>query len=519
MTATRVIAQAPFDDTEANIVLRTSDNIDFYVYRDILKVASPFFRALFSLPHPPPVHSLDPNPDPASLHDGLSPEGLPIVSIPEDSESFDYILRICYPIHTPKQSESLPIVERALSASLKYEIDRATQFLMKDFVRLGTLNPFWMYMVACRLDLKNEAESAATVLQKKYYPSGYGNPPSTDADFVRIATEVYSDGFEQLPAIHLYRLLRHICFGDDLSFHATVPSSSEIQDPLDNQELSIVPFDVDIMGDHPPDILLKSSDGITIPVHRFVLRLASANFITTQSETSKYPQHNGVPMVSLPHPAQTLIQILRACYFSFDPTTTDHNPDDDIHLYVIAQSYGMRSVANMFKLQWLSHAHATKDTLGIYLVSCLHGWNDEAWRAARQLVTHATSAPISSISIPEMNIDGSTSYYYALLKSIHRVHQVEAAALQTSGIFQRKAQETWNDLSYACTPSISPAVAFRALQTITSAEKLVDPAHDKLPSTTVPGFCYYPALFIRRMVSESERFNRGRQEAISVMGT
>lgn len=505
MTATRVIAQAPFDDTEANIVLRTSDKIDFYVYKDILKVASPFFRTLFLLPHPPPIHSLDP--DPASLHDGLSPEGLPIVSIPEDSDAFDYILRICYPIHTPEQSESLPIVERALSASLKYEIDRATQFLMKDFVRLGTLNPFWMYMLACRLDLKNEAESAATVLQKKYYPSGYSNPPSTDADFARVATEVYSDGFEQLPAIHLYRLLRHICFGDDLSFHATVPSSSEIQNSLDTQKLPMAPFDANIMEDHPPDILLKSSDDVTIPVHKFVLRLASANFILAQSEMSECPQRDGLPIVSLPHPAQTLIQILRACYFSFH--STDHSPDHDCHLYVVARSYDMHGVADMFKLRWLSHAHTTKDPFSIYLISSLHGWHDEAWHAARQLVAHTTSTPISCISIPEMSIGGSTSHYYALLRSVHTIHQVEAAALETSGLFNRKTSETWNDLSYACTPSISPAVAFRALGTVSSSYPLVDPTDDTLSSTimTVPGFYHNPALFIRRMVSDSERYN------------
>ena len=52
MTITRKIAESPFDDTEANFVIRTCDSIDFYVYKDILK-ASPRFSELCSLyPNP-----------------------------------------------------------------------------------------------------------------------------------------------------------------------------------------------------------------------------------------------------------------------------------------------------------------------------------------------------------------------------------------------------------------------------------------------------------------------------------
>ncbi|KAK7687827.1 hypothetical protein QCA50_009046 [Cerrena zonata] len=127
--------------------------------------------------------------------------------------------------------QSLPIIGKGLAASLKYEIDRATQFLKEDLRLLGTTNPMWMYMHACQLHLETEAQSAAQLLQKKYYPAGHSDPPSTDADFARIATELYSDDCGQLPAIDLYSLLRHICFGDDLP----LSSISTKQEPLDEQ--------------------------------------------------------------------------------------------------------------------------------------------------------------------------------------------------------------------------------------------------------------------------------------------
>lgn len=46
------IAQAPFNDPDkaADIILRSGDNVDFYVYRIVLSLASPFFKYMFSLP-------------------------------------------------------------------------------------------------------------------------------------------------------------------------------------------------------------------------------------------------------------------------------------------------------------------------------------------------------------------------------------------------------------------------------------------------------------------------------------
>ncbi|KAI0255963.1 hypothetical protein BJV78DRAFT_1113987, partial [Lactifluus subvellereus] len=42
----------PFDDADADIILRSSDQVNFHVYKVILSVASPFFKDMFSLPQP-----------------------------------------------------------------------------------------------------------------------------------------------------------------------------------------------------------------------------------------------------------------------------------------------------------------------------------------------------------------------------------------------------------------------------------------------------------------------------------
>ncbi|KAI0069763.1 hypothetical protein K474DRAFT_1609097 [Panus rudis PR-1116 ss-1] len=49
---TGTVAEAPFDDVDADVVLRSCDCIDFLVSKVILKVVSPFFTDMFALPQP-----------------------------------------------------------------------------------------------------------------------------------------------------------------------------------------------------------------------------------------------------------------------------------------------------------------------------------------------------------------------------------------------------------------------------------------------------------------------------------
>ncbi|KAJ7627871.1 hypothetical protein B0H17DRAFT_901672, partial [Mycena rosella] len=42
--------RSPFDDPNADAILRSSDDIDFHVHRIVLSLASPFFRQMLSLP-------------------------------------------------------------------------------------------------------------------------------------------------------------------------------------------------------------------------------------------------------------------------------------------------------------------------------------------------------------------------------------------------------------------------------------------------------------------------------------
>lgn len=82
----------PFDLPEANLIIRSSDLVDFRIHKPVLAMASPFFEDLLS-------HS-----DDSEFADGLS-----VVQLSEDSELLNCLISILYPVGTviPKSHEKV----------------------------------------------------------------------------------------------------------------------------------------------------------------------------------------------------------------------------------------------------------------------------------------------------------------------------------------------------------------------------------------------------------------------------
>jgi BTB/POZ domain-containing protein len=73
----------PSDLSDASLVIRSSDCVEFRVNKLVLAVASPFFKDLLSLPQPA---------------DGESVDGLPVVQLSEDSELLSTLVSMLYPL-------------------------------------------------------------------------------------------------------------------------------------------------------------------------------------------------------------------------------------------------------------------------------------------------------------------------------------------------------------------------------------------------------------------------------------
>ncbi|KAF8992040.1 hypothetical protein BDQ17DRAFT_1254298, partial [Cyathus striatus] len=134
----------PFNDPKkSDIILRTSDNVNFYVYRVILSVASPFFESMFSLPQ--------------SILDDVNH---PVIDVSEDSKILDPLLRLCYPVDDPIISDPTFLGD-VLEAALKYETTEAVAVLKSHLRTYTKQNPLQVYSVACRLGLEDIASLAA----------------------------------------------------------------------------------------------------------------------------------------------------------------------------------------------------------------------------------------------------------------------------------------------------------------------------------------------------------------------
>ncbi|KAI6043627.1 hypothetical protein EDC04DRAFT_2650983 [Pisolithus marmoratus] len=143
-------ASWPFDDLNAEVILRSSDNVDFRVFKCNLSLASPVFKDMFTLGAP--VHGEHPQ----------NPYSLPEVLLPETSTALDALLRLIYPLTIPKL-DSINDIKALLAAVVKYDlitpaIDRATNLITSQHLES---KPLSLYAIACHYGWRSLAEQAA----------------------------------------------------------------------------------------------------------------------------------------------------------------------------------------------------------------------------------------------------------------------------------------------------------------------------------------------------------------------
>ncbi|KAI0717985.1 hypothetical protein C8T65DRAFT_571203 [Cerioporus squamosus] len=156
-------APPPFDKLDADIVLRSSDHVDFRVRRHILYEASPVFELILSIPP----------------HRGE--DSCPVVDLTEDHQTLRTLLLICYPVSRKKRqpSQSLPQLEAAIAAAQKYDMELPLEVLHWEVVAKAT--PLLSYLVSSRTDARAYARVAArytlsSPLDDVYHPEMESSP-------------------------------------------------------------------------------------------------------------------------------------------------------------------------------------------------------------------------------------------------------------------------------------------------------------------------------------------------------
>jgi hypothetical protein len=151
---TPCIADGPFDPTShtPDVIIRSSDNVDFYVMKTFLAFSSPdVLGAMFTLPQ--------------SQQDISSPSGLHIIPITEDSEALRILLLHCYPLDLQDGASNVVAIARAMSAARKYVMDsvekRLERTLFSNALPMLDDNSLHIYALACRYGLGELARAAA----------------------------------------------------------------------------------------------------------------------------------------------------------------------------------------------------------------------------------------------------------------------------------------------------------------------------------------------------------------------
>jgi hypothetical protein len=135
---------------DANIIVRSSDQVNFRIHKSVLAMSSPFFEDMLSLPQPP--------------DDEIS-DGLPVVQLPEDAGLLNCLFSLFYPI-APVIPGSYEKVFALLAACQKYDMVPIQSYIRAESQRGVFPAPveteaFSAYAIASSMGLDLEAENAA----------------------------------------------------------------------------------------------------------------------------------------------------------------------------------------------------------------------------------------------------------------------------------------------------------------------------------------------------------------------
>ncbi|KAJ3543578.1 hypothetical protein NM688_g5839 [Phlebia brevispora] len=145
-------APAPFDDTDADLVLQTSDNVVFHLHTFLMSKASSVFRDMLTVPQPPTT-------DPSTATEYL--DGKPLIRVTEDSKTMDVFLRCCYPV--PNPTLDISQLATVYGTGDKYNVEAVKQHAVSELSRF-TPQPLYClraYVLACHFGLRDEAKRAA----------------------------------------------------------------------------------------------------------------------------------------------------------------------------------------------------------------------------------------------------------------------------------------------------------------------------------------------------------------------
>lgn len=349
-------APSPFDRDDADLIIRTSDGIDFCVHRPVLSVASPVLSEILS--------------------NGMGiisdPEGRQVLRLPEKSDVIEPLLKFCYPVSRPKL-RSLRQIRDVLNAATSYDIQVIGEMLETRLVAYAEQYPLQVYAIACRNKLENTARTAADYAVRKPFWETYHR----DIEYITAGAYwrllAYYWDIEKKRSQNK-KIRRPKLLWKDTEGNSSLPSTKS-PSPFPSSASS--PFDETSDG----DVLLKSSDEVLFRVHKVILSLASPFFrdMFSLPQTGTPPDGPGnVPVIPFPEPSETIDTLLRFIYPGEDP---DLKLVHEIEGVVEAAiKYDMPKCISVMRKKLI--LCASKEPIRVFMIACKNNLADVASASA-----------------------------------------------------------------------------------------------------------------------------------------
>jgi len=142
------LAEAPFNDAQADIILRSSDGVHFRVFKTVLSLASLTFADMFSIPLPPTRKG----------HDEVQ-----VVPLSEHSTSLHIALRHIYPMRRSLPPKADPLFYASILAEFarKYQVEALYHSVMGYLMYSVKRDPVGVYAIAVTYGYNEAGAKAA----------------------------------------------------------------------------------------------------------------------------------------------------------------------------------------------------------------------------------------------------------------------------------------------------------------------------------------------------------------------
>ncbi|PFH50253.1 hypothetical protein AMATHDRAFT_4159 [Amanita thiersii Skay4041] len=411
-------AATPFNSsTKADIILRSSDSVDFYALGPLLSIVSPVFDDMFSL-------------NQAANQQETKKDGLPVVSLAEHSTILRFILLLIYPhVDEPNlfgSGLSRGVFINVCLAARKYCMDVIEGKLKKMLLTSPLIKEDPLRVFSIALHIGSDWDSVAMTAAQNSLS-------------IQLKNLQFSPELGWITGGDLYQFLQwhcrrspYWCSQDDISPIDRTRQSSILKQVAIQKiikfkpENAAAPFDASANA----DMILRSSDMVDFFVFEGYLRVTSSVFNKMiPLEPVDGNLKDGMKVVSVTENSHTLRQLLLILYQSINA------PDiasGTIYFEIgeAAKKYDLQFVQLKLRLSLHSSLLMANDPLRAFAIAMKFGWMDDA----RSTAVNTLTTPFRDLEYCSELEKITGADFFRLLE--HRCKCIEVANDQVNKLYR-----------------------------------------------------------------------------------